>query len=218
MSPNGKRRWRKAAKKCRRWLRTHYRRNEPWPFHSSYARYRDACPAEVYEKNLATMRAASMRRHGFMCSEDGSVSYFTSDGHSAVFSSPERPFSPRSLVGMSMGARKRAARCAAVKHPMRKRVKLVWFKCWARDMHRRIMTIDDEMAQRRYDDARARYRIGERLRPCPGCCTCWGADSSGEDVNKRGRSRRELRAYRKWSATLADDCDGSGVLPARRPK
>ena len=38
---------------------------------------------------------------------------------------------------------------------------------------------------------RAKYRIGERLRPCPGCMEC---DPSG----------------------FASICDGSGVLPARK--
>lgn len=116
-----------------------------------------------------------------------------------------KPFSPRSLVGMTMGARKRAARCAAVKHPMRKRVKLVWFKCWSRDYHRRCATLEDAISQAHYEDSRARYRIGERLRQCPWC--------------KLVTSLTGQCPGRGWNRDLLPDlsppCDGSGVQPAR---
>ena len=59
-----------------------------------------------------------------------------------------RPFTARSLVGMSMGSRKRAV-----------------IKEMRREDH-------PEHGQRLdYWEVRAQYRIGERLRPCPGCCS-----------------------------------------------
>ena len=81
-------------------------------------------------------------------------------------------FAPACLVGMSMSARKRAARAECVGHPFRRRVKLVWFKCWARDVHRRVMTADDQQMWSAYETARAKYRMGQRVRFCG--CWYWG--------------------------------------------
>ena len=107
-----------------------------------------------------------------------------------------RPFTARSLVGMTMGARKRAAR-NSVKRSGLKPYML-------------------------YEE----YRIGEHLRPCLGCCACWGhristaygeyAECSGPQTN--GKRKSQIKAMRKWQESLSDDCDGSGVLPARRSK
>jgi len=107
---------------------------------------------------------------------------------------PPKPFTTRSIVGMTQGARKRAAR-------------------------------QDAMGVRTaVHDFRTSIRIGETLRPCPGCCACWGCSAVtilGEITEccgpkTRGKSRRQIRAMRKWEARMWDDCDGSGVLPARR--
>ena len=87
-----------------------------------------------------------------------------------------RPFTARSLVGMSMGSRKRAV-----------------IKEMRREDH-------PEHGQRLdYWEVRAQYRIGERLRPCLGCSWC-GTDPGDLPDDK-------------WT-----ECDGSGVLPARRSK
>ena len=79
-----------------------------------------------------------------------------------------RPFTARSLVGLSEGAKKR----------LRERIfcgdQLPPFALGA-------------------DSVTKGLRIGERLRPCPGCMEC---DPSG----------------------FASICDGSGVLPARKQK
>lgn len=53
-------------------------------------------------------------------------------------------WSQRSLIGMTMGARKRAVRKQS----------------------------SFPFGGRRYHDLRRRYRLGERLRPCPGCTAC----------------------------------------------
>jgi len=88
---------------------------------------------------------------------------------------PPKPFTTRSLVGMTQGARKRAAR-------------------------------QDAMGVRTaVHDFRTSIRIGETLRPCPGCCAC-----SPCNVSRIHLVRLCTSAYPR---TI---CDGSGVLPARR--
>ena len=77
----------------------------------------------------------------------------------------EQPFQIlRSLVGMTMGARKRAARR--------------WL--WPDDNRRDALRMFRDMAAEwknnyekyEYGLARKPYRIGQRLRPCPGCDKC----------------------------------------------
>ena len=68
------------------------------------------------------------------------------NGHRA-----NKPFTARSLVGMTMGARKRAYRAAVAE--------LEQAEVWRGDV------VD-----------RSRLRISERLRPCPGCEECRGYD------------------------------------------
>ena len=117
-----------------------------------------------------------------------------------------KPFTPRSLVGMTQGARKRAARAELTgAHQVG-----TWSEIPAgivREVYRG-----------------PHYRIGQKLRPCPGCCACWGhrissaygeiAECCGPQTS--GKRKSQIKAMRKWQETLADNCDGSGVLPARR--
>ena len=70
---------------------------------------------------------------------------------------------PRSLVGMTMGARKRAARLQYMLHtyeigPIRREALSVFAPC--------------DAASHTYKRAWRMYRIGQRLRPCPGCPSC----------------------------------------------
>jgi len=76
----------------------------------------------------------------------------------------------RSLVGMTQSSRKRAARQALASGGV----------------------------SNRHVQVRDRYRIGERLRPCPGCSACGEIEPGNEYPIP-------------W-------CDGSGVLPARKDK
>ncbi len=137
--------------------------------------------------------------------------------------SPNEPFTARSLVGMSQSSRKRKARAVAFVV-----INSVTFfehaVPLASALHERLYRErgfprhSEEMMRVR--DVRSKYRIGEKLRPCPGCCACWGCSAVtilGEITEccgpkTRGKSRRQIRAMRKWW----DDCDGSGVLPARK--
>lgn len=118
---------------------------------------------------------------------------------------------PRSLCGMTMGARKRAARLSLVPHAQR----------------RTTGPLPTHMlGQSHWHDpyfaARAAYRLGERLRSCPGCgghgATYYTARQHARifvghripqwlsaDV-ERGEAKRQT----------CTRCDGSGTLPARR--
>ena len=86
---------------------------------------------------------------------------------------PPKPFTARSIVGMTMGARKRAHRAAMV-------------------------GLDYEDGVRFTLTTSTKYRIGQKLRPCLGCCAC-GVNDPGNE----------------YPIPL---CDGSGVLPARKSK
>lgn len=68
----------------------------------------------------------------------------------------------RSLVGMSMGARKRAAR------------RWLWPDDNRRDALRmfREMVAESPSTKYEYELERYRYEIGRKLRPCPGCYAC----------------------------------------------
>lgn len=151
MKPNGRRRWRKWAKKN-------------GAGRGDFADYR------------------RFRRHGDS-TYDGVVGMQPGP-------CPRRSFTPRSLVGMTMGARKRAARFDAWHKAVtygREVITRALRRCIATDRTKlRVGNVAIE-----YTQQRRRYRIGERLRPCP------NPFCSKED----GCALRQ--------------CHGSGVLPAR---
>lgn len=107
----------------------------------------------------------------------------------------------RSLVGMTQGARRRAARreYAPERTPESARA-----------------------------DARARYRIGERLRPCPGCPDCceWAEPFDDGSFFLHDPEMSHPCEYSCDGTPFdCDDegnppprCDGSGVLPAKRAR
>ena len=103
---------------------------------------------------------------------------------------PHSSFTPCSLVGMTMGARKRKAKFDAWHKAVtygREVITRALRRCIATDRTKlRVGNVAIEYAQQR-----RRYRIGERLRPCP------NPFCSKED----GCALRQ--------------CHGSGVLPAR---
>ena len=154
---------------------------------------------------------------------------------------------PRSLVGMTMGARKRRAR--AVTYVALNEVTFVeTAEALAAPIHcarfhaRKFPRHEYDLQM--YASVRLGYRIGQRLRPCPGCAKCHPA-------TRRFAPTAGWKSPRKWILwdgaklwmiartwrrlctvpTLADYtsgvddgtwkelfCDGSGVLPARAKK
>ena len=98
---------------------------------------------------------------------------------------------PRSLVGMTMGARRRR----------------LWNEFF-----------DEAWDGATSDDFRteaATYRIGQRLRPCPGCAECGHAPT----VKLWKLSRNALWVSGRLGVrNIKHICDGSGVLTARAKK
>lgn len=107
--------------------------------------------------------------------------------------SPNEPFTPRSLVGMTQGARKRKA----------------WRDVFYKDGRAitESLNASQEMLLSVYNSELAKYRIGQKLRPCSGClrCQCQSAFDAWPELGE------ELAKYYLT-------CDGSGVLPARKEK
>ena len=108
---------------------------------------------------------------------------------------------PRSLVGMTMGARKRAWLAG--------RIDSIVFPDG-------IHTDDLEMKSayswseiRRWWQSFGWQLLGQRLRPCPGCHICMPGVKGWHIDKVRGRFK---------VPTIAWSCDGSGVLPARAKK
>ena len=142
----------------------------------------------------------------------------------------------RRLVGMSMGARKRAARDHFMRWDYEMSVAnrayaLALFSPW-------------DAAAVEYKRLRGLVRIGQRLRPCPGCQKCgssvrrfaptagWKSPRKwviwdGSQLWMIARTWKRKCAIPNLSDYLAavEDgtwqelfCDGSGVLPARAKK
>ncbi len=124
----------------------------------------------------------------------------------------QRPFTARSLVGMSQSSRKRKARAVAFV------INSVTFfehaVPLASALHERLYRErgfprhSEEMMRVR--DVRSKYRIGERLRQCPGCFHCQPG-VKGWHIDRSRSGRFNMPA-------LALHCDGIGVLPARKQK
>ncbi len=133
-------------------------------------------------------------------------------------------FTPRSLVGMTQGARKRRAR--------------EWMEC--ERLHQRAQdlqeVVDRQMGRRSqprtvgHTPGRLKqyYRIGQKLRPCPGCPECdhgkhWRCGNCGTENGICDLILAEVRCKcgkgcGQWriSYPAKTVCDGSGVLPAKR--
>lgn len=115
----------------------------------------------------------------------------------------------QSLCGMSQGARKRAARVEAISGDaatLALQSRKVWLLWW------RQGCLGGMPKLAAYPSIRAKYRLGERLRPCPGCLrcrSCVGCEVltfEGDTCEDCGRE----------TPMATESCDGSGVLPAKR--
>lgn len=172
MTPTGRRAWRKAAKRMRR--KHGYRWRSPDAIWGG-KRWSELVPDLGAHRVQIT--GAWFRRHGFSGTDEALYSrhyvglFGSVDGDHVVMQFGPRPFTSRSLVGMTMGARKRAA---------------------FRDLRADSFAVETLVKIERTEE-RAKYRIGQRLRPCPGCEAC----------------------SMTWFVP-GNVCDGSGVLPAKR--
>ena len=131
---------------------------------------------------------------------------------------------PRSLVGMTMGARRRAARA-----------QYMYGAYILRDCRRYVLRLFSETkdgVSSEYKRAWRMYRIGQRLRPCLGCAKCLRCLC--------GNSAACIGLYEAWTKhqkaepacndccghgcedghcdKVEDICDGSGVIPAKARK
>lgn len=192
MSPNGRRRWRRACRTLRH--------SEGSSYSAAEARRNRKRPSFIGLPLLPTV--------------------------------PLNP-TPLSLVGMTMGARKRAARRDAVTanasglsratDPAIRRTLARLFVLSLTPTGQSLPGFAD--SPRKYDEARTLYRIGDRLRPCRFCQgpelfeRCRGKniaiDVAGD--HRRGECvfcRTCVDAAKTLRFANPDACDGSGVLPA----
>ncbi len=204
MSPNGRRAWRAAAKKLRRAMGQRWRSPETeWMKRWSEGvtdldAHRGRITGSWFRRHghtvqgLQTLDANHLTRVyiGFL----GAV-----DGEGVEYAVEPKSITARSLVGMTMGARKRAAQSAVVAELGVDRA-----HAYTREYGSYLRSGEYLGA---YWTARAKYRIGQKLRPCVGCLRC--------------KCRSAFEAWPELGEELAKDhptCDGSGVLPARRSK
>lgn len=144
MKPNGRRAWRKAAKKLRWKMGRRWRSQEEW-VHGK--RWSELVPD--LEAHRAHITGTWFKRHGFQSfdAESSSRHYIglwgSANGETIGFVESASSITARSLVGMTMGARKR--------------------KVWAA-----YQTGISESWSHLCDA----YRIGQKLRPCAGCIRC----------------------------------------------
>ena len=231
MTPNGRRAWRRAAKKLRCKMGRRWRSQEEW-VHGK--RWSELVP------DLAAHRGHIcgpwFKRHGFQSLDQESSSrhyiglWGTVDGDTIGFVEAARPFTSRSLVGMTMGARKRAAYYEALRSsydgdggPISNRK----LRLCLRTALLTPEVLSDSVPLDYRLDVRAKYRIGQRLRPCPGCpeCEhgkCWRCANCGTTKGLCDLTLAEVRCkcgkgcgLWRISFPATTVCNGSGVLPAR---
>ena len=116
---------------------------------------------------------------------------------------------PRSLVGMTMGARKRAWLAG--------RIDSIVFPDGINTDELEMKSAYSWSEIRRWWQPFGWQLLGQRLRPCPNCMQCWpwiqfhnGRIGAVAPPAGAGKRYQRLELY--------DICDGSGVLPARAKK
>ena len=159
MKPNGRRAWRKAARKLRCKMGRRWRSQREW-VHGK--RWSELVPD--LDAHRGHITGSWFKRHGFQAFDQESSSrhyiglWGTANGETIGFVEFASSIIARSLVGMTTGARKRA---------VRREFDLV-------PCPEYLTTIQDRMQWYllRGPYLRAKYRIGERLRRCLGCSWC----------------------------------------------
>ena len=151
------------------------------------------------------------RETGAPCIADGTGRWYRRQ--QAFFkqrpAAPSRPFTPRSLVGMSQQTRRWYARVDLV---LRHSTETATNRSEGRALLLRwTELLANPEAREDYRQSLAEYRLGQRLRPCAGCLrcrSCAGCEAltfEGDICEDCGRE----------TPMAVASCDGSGVLPAR---
>jgi hypothetical protein len=143
------------------------------------------------QRGPSTVRERALNTNGGMARKMILVQWWGGD----PLPLPPKPFTPRSLVGMTQGARKRSARLVASKSISEDQA-----VAYINEYGSFLRSAEYLGA---YWDSRSKYRIGQKLRPCSGCVQCFVCVSCENDTCARTSHRASL-------------CDGSGVLPARK--
>ena len=211
MSPNGRRAWRRAAKKLRRKMGRRWRSQAEWLFGK---RWSEIVPNLEAHRNHIT--GAWFKRHGH--TEQGLRTldsqhpvrvyiglWGTADGDGVEYAVRPKPFTARSLVGMPMGARKRLYQRIVDAFPTEGDAFLI-------DTEGKGVPIG--------------WLLSRRLRPCPGCWNCqttWQQSSIYSQtavMHRHGCSHDDPSGLCCFGETVPVKmaCDGSGVLPARKQK
>lgn len=134
----------------------------------------------------------------------------------AIHGEPTAP-QARSLVGMSQSQRKRKARELAffrVKKSVHQAYAAQAETMQARERGEDVVNPWDRhylTHPEAYQHARRDYRIGQRLRPCPGCLRCRSC-AGCEVLTFEGDICEDCGRETPMATT---SCDGSGVIPAR---
>jgi len=138
---------------------------------------------------------------------------------------PPRPWTARSLVGASMGARKRKAGGADRFHCVCGWVGVPYDLEEDDSDEGRLICPECSNPWADMQTERSRYRIGERLRPCPGCWECDPMIQQGSVEGIAFRHRTGCSHDNQTGSccgaevlTVAESCDGSRVIPARKAK
>lgn len=197
MKANGRRRWRKAARKLRRDRARRWRDPENW----TTAPWKQIVGDAHYSVMKRETRGSVFRRRGDVQVTNGVTMYIglrgNFSGEVPCLSADAKPFTALSLVGMTQGARKRAARIRCA---------------WA------VLQNGSNGAAEVLRITRAKYRIGERLRPCPGkhgCRNCTRTCGACED---QCPDDTQCKRCGSVMTTGGPFCDGSGLLRARKAR
>lgn len=116
MKPTGRRAWRRAAKKLRRMMARWWRNPDKWirgTLGKNWIEAEGLTNLEAYKAHKVHKTASRIRRHG--CTEQSfpHERRYWAGGYEECVKFGVRNFTARSLVGMTMGARKRRARKVA---------------------------------------------------------------------------------------------------------
>ena len=119
---------------------------------------------------------------------------------------PAKPFITRSLVGMTQGARKRAWLRGALNDYL--------FPHQNSTGAEHDVRSDYSWSEIRVDAPFLGTKLGERLRPCPGCSVC-ARPCHYCEMQEPDDSLCPRCGQVMYSTPI---CDGSGVLPARKAR